>query len=95
MSAPPVSWRRSVAGLLALLSCAAVLTLSACDTSSESSGTGGGSGGGTAEHGGGHPTEHGGGHPSSEHRTTAPTSRPSEYNPANCPTGLVCSPSTP
>ena len=44
--------RRSAAGVLAALSCAAVLTLSACDTSSES---GGGSGGGSG-HEGGHPT---------------------------------------
>jgi hypothetical protein len=93
--APPHGRRRSAAGLLATLSCAAVLTLSACDTgSSESSG---GSSGGGSGHEGGHPTEqHSGTHPSSaQHHTTAPTSRPSEYNPANCPTGLVCSTPTP
>ncbi|GAA4919537.1 hypothetical protein EV188_103232 [Actinomycetospora succinea] len=91
MSAPlsPVR-RRSAAGVLAMLSCAAVLTLSACDTSGESAPSGGGSGG----HESGH-TEHSGTpHPSSTHHT-APTSRPSEYNPANCPTGLVCSTPTP
>jgi hypothetical protein len=65
-----------------MLSCAAVLTLSACDTSSEA--PSGGSG-----HEGGH-TEHSGTHPSSEHRTTAPSSRPSEFNPSDCPTGRVC-----
>ncbi|MEJ2886602.1 hypothetical protein [Actinomycetospora aeridis] len=83
MSAPrsPVR-RRSAAGLLAMLSCIAVLTLSACDTSSGSAPSGG------AEHGGGHAEHSGTQHPSTHH--TAPSSRPSEYNPSNCPTGLVC-----
>jgi hypothetical protein len=77
--------RPSTAGVLAALSCAAVLTLSACDTS-EPAGGGGGSG-----HEGGHPAEHGGTHPSSEHRTTSPAPpRPSEFDPNRCPTGLVC-----
>jgi len=77
------SSRRSAARIMALVSCALVVTLSACDTSS------GGSGG--SEHEGGHPTEHGGSHPSSEHHTTAPPpTQPSEYNPRNCPSGLVC-----
>jgi hypothetical protein len=79
-----------VAGVLAALSCAAVLTLSACDTSKPAP-SGGGSSEHGEEHGGTHPTEHGGTHPSSEHRTTVPpSSRPSEYDPNNCPTGLVC-----
>jgi hypothetical protein len=80
--------RRSVAGVLAALSCAAVLTLSACDTSSES---GGGSGGGSGSgHEGGHPTQHSGTHPTSQHHTTTAPTQPSEYNPRNCPSGLVC-----
>ena len=74
--------RRSAAGVLAALSCAALLTLSACDTSSES---GGGSG-----HEGGHPTQHSGTHPTSQHHTTTAPTQPSEYNPRNCPSGLVC-----
>ncbi|WP_433032354.1 hypothetical protein [Actinomycetospora sp. CA-053990] len=76
--------RRSAAGVLAALSCAALLTLSACDTSSES---GGGSGSG---HEGGHPTQHSGTHPTSQHHTTTAPTQPSEYNPRNCPSGLVC-----
>ena len=80
------SSRRSAARIMALVSCALVVTLSACDTSSGGSGGSGGS-----EHEGGHPTEHGGTHPSSEHHTTAPPpTQPSEYNPRNCPSGLVC-----
>jgi len=78
--------RRSAAGVLAALSCAAVLTLSACDTSS---GSGGGSGGGSG-HEGGHPTQHSGTHPTSQHHTTTAPTRPSEYDPRNCPSGLVC-----
>ncbi|MFC5141774.1 hypothetical protein ACFPK1_26310 [Actinomycetospora rhizophila] len=94
MSAPhSLVRRRSAAGVLAMLSCTAVLTLSACDTSSESSGGGGGGGSAPASHEGGHHS--GTPHPSSTHHTTAPSSRPSEYNPANCPTGLVCSTPTP
>jgi hypothetical protein len=80
--------RRSAAGVLAALSCAAVLTLSACDTSYES---GGGSGGGSGSgHEGGHPTQHSGTHPTSQHHTTTAPTQPSEYNPRNCPSGLVC-----
>ncbi len=78
--------RRSAAGVLAALSCAAVLTLSACDTSRES---GGGSGSGSG-HEGGHPTQHSGTHPTSQHHTTTAPTQPSEYNPRNCPSGLVC-----
>jgi hypothetical protein len=72
----------SGAGVLALLSCAALFTLSACDTSAPASG-GGHEGHET------HEAPHSESRPTSEHRTTAPT-RPSEYNPKNCPTGLVC-----
>jgi hypothetical protein len=80
--------RRSAAGVLAALFCAAVLTLSACDTSSEA---GGGSGGGSGSgHEGGHPTQHSGTHPTSQHHTTTAPPQPSEYNPRNCPSGLVC-----
>jgi hypothetical protein len=89
-AAPTPARRRTVAGVLALLSCAAVITLSACDTGES---TGGGSGGsrssGSSEHEGGRSAPHTGTHPSSEHRTTAPT-QPSEFTPRNCPTGLVC-----
>jgi hypothetical protein len=78
----PVAPRPVVAGVLAALSCAAVLTLSACDTSEPAGGSG---------HEGGHPAEHGGTHPSSEHRPTSPAPpRSSEYDPSNCPTGRVC-----
>ena len=69
------------ARVVAMLSCALVLTLSACNRS-EPAAPGGGSG-----HGGGHPAPHSGTHPSSEHRPVAPTG---EFDPRNCPTGLVC-----
>ena len=91
MPVPPIApaRHRTVAGVLAALSCAAVLTLSACDTSSSSGG--GGGEGREGEHSSEHSNEHSGTHPSTEHRTTAPpSSRPSEFNPNNCPTGLVC-----
>jgi hypothetical protein len=78
----PVSRTRAARGV-AMLSCALVLTLSACDTS-ESAPAGGG------EHEGGHQAPHSGTHPSSEHRTTAPTGPSGEFNPQNCPTGRVC-----
>ena len=71
------------------LLCGAAITLAACDTGGGSGGSGGAGGSGSSEHEGGRSTPHTGSHPSSEHRTTAPT-RPSEFNPRNCPTGLVC-----
>jgi hypothetical protein len=70
--------RRGAAGVLAALSCAAVLTLSACDTTSAPAGEG---------HEGGHQAPHSGSHPTSHHTPAAPTG---EFNPRNCPTGLVC-----
>lgn len=73
--------RRSAAGVLAAVSGAAVLALSACDTS-ESAPPGGGSG-----HEGGHSAPHSGPHPA-QHHTPAPPS--GEFDPRNCPTGLVC-----
>lgn len=87
MSAPPVpARRRTAAGILAALSCAAVLALSACDTSSESA-SAAPSGGEHRE--GGHTAPHSGTHPTSHH-TSAPSGPTGEFNPRNCPTGLVC-----
>jgi hypothetical protein len=71
--------RRAAGGVLAALSCAAVLTLSACDTTSEAPAEGG--------HGGGHEGGHSGSHPTSHHTPAPPTG---EYDPSRCPTGLVC-----
>lgn len=59
-----------------------MLALSACDTSSGSAPTGGGAG-----HGGGHPAPHSGTHPTTHHTPASPSG---EFDPRNCPTGLVC-----
>jgi hypothetical protein len=75
------SRRARAAGLLATLSCAAVLTLSACDTSSETAPSGGG-------HEGGHSAPHSGSHPT--HHTSAPAGPSGEFDPRNCPSGLIC-----
>ena len=72
--------RRSAAGLLATLSCAAVLTLAACDTSEPTPSGGGHEGGHSAPHSGTHPTHH----------TSAPAGPSGEFDPRNCPSGLVC-----
>jgi hypothetical protein len=82
--AAPTHRTRSTAGVLAVLSCAAVLTLSACDTSSETAPAGG------SGHEGGHQAPHSGTHPTSQHHTVAPTGPSGEFNPQNCPTGRVC-----
>lgn len=87
MSAPPVTARRrAAAGVLAALSCAAVLALSACDTSSESAPSTP-SGGEHRE--GGHTAPHSGTHPTTHH-TSAPSGPTGEFDPRNCPAGLVC-----
>lgn len=78
---PAVPSRRArTAGLLAALSCAAVLTFAACDTSEPAPSGGGHEGGHSAPHGGTHPTHH----------TSAPAAPTGEFNPGNCPTGRVC-----
>jgi hypothetical protein len=77
----PVS-RIRAARAAAMLSCALVLTLSACNTSG--SAPAGGAGGG---HEGGHQAPHSGSHPTSHHTPAAPTG---EFDPSRCPTGLVC-----
>ncbi len=73
--------RSRAARAAAMLSCALVLTLSACNNS-ESAPAGGGGG-----HEGGHQAPHSGSHPTSHHTPAAPTG---EFDPRNCPTGLVC-----
>jgi hypothetical protein len=74
----PVS-RIRAARAAAMLSCALVLTLSACNNSESAPAGGGG-------HEGGHQAPHSGSHPTSHHTPAAPTG---EFNPRNCPTGLV------
>ena len=73
--------RTRAARAAAMLSCALVLTLSACNTG-ESAPTEGNRG-----HEGGHQAPHSGTHPTSHHTPAAPTG---EYDPSRCPTGLVC-----